>query len=212
MDDLDLGEDKPGEENFEAWDKYFQEFIFKAYDGLVAVEPTSILTAYNTIESHLNDPLYIFGNGGSAAIASHFCVDYNKGISNDTNFKPKAFCLNDNIPSITAIANDSHYSYIFSQQLLTINPTKGLVIAISSSGNSPNIINGLAAANKLQIPSIAFVGFDGGNIKENKLANTIVHVPINNYGIVEDLHMFMLHAIIQRIRSKWNASGAALKL
>lgn len=212
MDDIEYHNEltKKEELTAEIWDKYFQEFIFKAYDGLVAIDPESLVSAYNMIESRINDPLYVFGNGGSAAIASHFCVDYNKGIGQDTHFKPKAFCLNDNIPTITAIANDSHYAYIFSQQLININPDKGLVIAISSSGNSPNIVNGLAAANKLKIPSIAFVGFDGGNVKENRLADTIVHVPVNNYGIVEDLHMFILHAITQRIRSSHGDSSVKL--
>ena len=151
-------------------------------------------------------PVYVLGNGGSAAIASHFCADFNKNIWQDTDFNMRAICLNDNMPTFSAIANDSHYAYVFSQQLAMIKPNKGdIAIAISSSGNSANIINGLAAANKHSMKTIALVGFNGGSVKENNLADTILHVNSNNYGVVEDTHMIILHALIKKLRKDRSA-------
>mgnify|MGYP000494005485 CR=1 FL=1 len=82
---------------------------------------------------------------------------------------------------------------------------RDIAIAISSSGNSANIINGLAAANKHSMKTIALVGFNGGSVKENNLADTILHVNSNNYGVVEDTHMIILHALIQKLRKDRSA-------
>lgn len=192
-----------GLEKFEDFKSHYENYMNEIGIACSAVDNAKLLSAYNMIESRLGQPLFVFGNGGSAAIASHFCADYNKNIHTDTDIVCRAICLTDNVPTLTAVSNDSHYVYAFSQQLQIYSPENGLVLAVSSSGNSPNIVNGLAAANKMKIPSIALVGFNGGSVKENNLADTIIHVPSNNYGIVEDVHMMILHCIIQRIRKKF---------
>lgn len=155
--------------------------------------------------------LYIFGNGGSAAIANHWVCDFAKGINEDTNRGATAISLSSNIPLITAIANDIGYEFIFSKQLEYMKPTKNdVVFAISSSGNSKNIINGINTAMKLGMYTVAFTGFTGGEAA--KLADTSVHIPANNYGIVEDLHMMILHYISQRIRTEFAKDLNSIKL
>jgi phosphoheptose isomerase len=144
--------------------------------------------------------LYIFGNGGSAAISNHWVCDFAKGINEDTSKKATAISLNSNVPLISAIANDIGYEHIFSKQLEYASLQPGdVVFAISSSGNSKNIINGISKAKELGLYTVAFTGFSGGTAAT--IADTNVHVPSYNYGIVEDIHMMILHAISQRIRS-----------
>jgi len=181
--------------------------------ALISVPEKVLEKAYDFIKYSLYGPTVIFGNGGSAAIADHFCCDYNKGISTDTALRVKATSLCSNGPLITAIANDIGYEYIFEEQIKYVPVGKPMsAIAVSSSGNSPNIINGLIAAKKNNFKTMALVGFDGGKIKKHNLADIIVHVPSNNYGITEDAHMAILHAIIQKIRFEFAKDKTNLKL
>ncbi len=155
--------------------------------------------------------LYIFGNGGSAAIANHWVCDYTKGINEDTKLCANAISLSSNVELISAIANDIGYEYIFSKQLeYSKADCQDTVFAISSSGNSKNIIRGIEKAKELSVLTVAFTGFTGGVAAS--IADINVHVPAHNYGIVEDLHMMILHAITQRIRSKHAKDPKTLKL
>lgn len=145
--------------------------------------------------------LYIMGNGGSAAIADHWVCDYMKGINEDTNTFPpvRAISLVSNGPLVTALANDLGYETVFRAQLEYYRcGYNDVVLAVSSSGNSKNIVNALYRAKGLGATTVALTGFTGGEAA--KIADISVHVPSNNYGIVEDCHMMILHAISQRIR------------
>lgn len=185
--------------------EYFEELRYT----LAKLHTPSMETAYQ--RAAISDHLYIFGNGGSAAIANHWVCDFMKGVNEDTDRKVKATSLSSNIPLITAIANDLGYDQIFSKQLEYLQPTRDdVVIAISASGNSKNIIRALEKANELGVHTIALTGFYGGIA--SAIANTNVHVPVYNYGIVEDIHMMILHAISQRIRSKYAIDPSSLKL
>lgn len=152
------------------------------------------------------------GNGGSAAIANHVACDLMKGIRADTELPAyvKSLCTNDAL--MTALANDDGFSDIFSSQIEWYPTKDALVIAVSSSGNSKNITDGLIAAQEMNFPTVAFVGFDGGYIVENKLADHVIHVKAENYGIIEDTHMILFHTIGQFLRKKWARYGAPLKL
>lgn len=155
--------------------------------------------------------LYIFGNGGSAAIANHWVCDFTKGINEDTAEHANAISLSSNIELISAIANDIGYEYIFSKQLEYARPNyRDVVFAISSSGNSPNIIRGIEKAKELGACTVAFTGFTGGVAAT--IADISVHVPAHNYGVVEDVHMMILHAISQRIRTSAATNPSKLKL
>lgn len=155
--------------------------------------------------------LYIFGNGGSAAIANHWVCDYAKGINEDTRRGASAVSLSSNVPLITAIANDIGYEYVFSKQLEYLRPDPSdAVFAVSSSGNSRNVVRGIEKARQLGLTTVALTGFTGG--EASRAADISVHVPTDNYGVVEDVHMMVLHAISQRIRYEGARDPESLRL
>lgn len=185
--------------------EYFSELNF----AISKLNHCEMEEAY--LAAHSCKNLYIFGNGGSAAIANHWVCDYTKGINEDTEFCANAISLSSNVELISAIANDIGYEYIFSKQLEYICPSyHDVVFAISSSGNSKNIVRGIEKAKELGVLTVAFTGFTGGDAAS--IADINVHVPALNYGIVEDIHMMVLHAISQRVRSKYATDPRTLKL
>ncbi|SHJ79546.1 D-sedoheptulose 7-phosphate isomerase [Clostridium amylolyticum] len=139
--------------------------------------------------------IYIFGNGGSAATASHFVCDFNKGACMDAKNKFRFICLNDNTPIITAIANDISYDDIFSYQLQGVLSKNDMVIAISGSGNSKNIIKAVKYAKEIGCEVVGITGYDGGLLK--KYADYSLHVDINDMQKVEDVHMAFDHMMMQ---------------
>lgn len=181
----------------------FIDFISTAFFSLKSVDSQKIDDAYQLLIDNI-DKIVIFGNGGSAAIADHFCCDFMKGISSDTDMPANCISLVSNGPLITALANDLSYDVIFSKQISYHKPK--LSIAVSSSGNSKNIVNGLIECKSRNIKTLALVGFDGGEVLRNNLADVILHVNCNNYGIVEDAHMTILHFITQKIKQQNNNS------
>lgn len=145
--------------------------------------------------------IFVCGNGGSASIAEHFSCDHSKGVRSVTKLRPNVVSLASNMATITAIGNDLGYEKIFSKQLEFSNASKDdILVAISSSGNSPNIISALERANDSGMVSIAFVGFDGG--KAAQLADIVLHVNSFNYGVVEDCHQILMHSLSQALQVK----------
>jgi D-sedoheptulose 7-phosphate isomerase len=136
--------------------------------------------------------VYVMGNGGSAATASHLVNDLVKTCRVDGYEPLKAFALSDNIALITAWANDAGYEFVFAEQIAAFCGPEDVVIAISASGNSPNIVNGLKAAAARGARTIALVGFDGGTASQ--LADVTIHVQCHDYGLVEDVHGAIGHA------------------
>ena len=145
-------------------------------------------------------PVLVCGNGGSAAIAEHMSCDHTKGVCMDTNLHPYVIPLQSNVSLITAIANDIAYDQIFAKQIEWFPNWRAAVFVISSSGNSPNVVNALKEASKRGMTTFAMVGFDGGIILKNEMADHILHVDSNNYGVVEDCHQILMHALAQSIR------------
>ena len=135
--------------------------------------------------------IYIFGNGGSAATASHFVGDFNKGISENKEKKFNFICLSDNVPTMMAIANDISYDEIFRYQLKGRLKQTDLVIGISGSGNSKNVINAVEYAKEIGTPVIGITGYDGGRLKA--LADFHMDANIDDMQISEDLHMIFDH-------------------
>lgn len=137
--------------------------------------------------------IYVMGNGGSASTASHFTCDLGKGAIQAGKQGFKIFCLNDNIPTITAWANDTDYDNIFAGQIESFVNPKDVVIAISVGGNSPNVVKGIQAAKLIGAYCISFVGSGEGKLKT--LSDVTVVVPNDNTEQVEDLHLIICHAI-----------------
>ena len=145
--------------------------------------------------------VYIAGNGGSASTASHFATDIGIGSLNRAN-PVRSVSLCDSSEAITAIANDMDYSYIFAQQLKLLGKPGDLLIVISASGNSENLLKAVEVASKLKIESHSLTGFDGGKLKQLTLGRNIhVETPKGAYGLVEDAHLAICHVITECIRS-----------
>lgn len=154
--------------------------------------------------------IFVCGNGGSAAIAEHLSCDFGKGISHDTTHYANIMALGSNQSLITAISNDIGYEHIFSKQLEWFAERNNILIAISSSGNSPNIVNAIETAIKKGLITICFVGFDGG--KAAKIVDHCVHVESDNYGVIEDAHSILMHVIAQHIRINYAKNLKSVKL
>lgn len=138
--------------------------------------------------------IFICGNGGSASTASHLVCDFNKGISCNQDIKYDVECLSDNVPMMMAIANDISYDEIFVIPLKNKLKYGDIVIGISGSGNSENVIRALEYANKAGADTIALTGYNGGKLK--KIAKHNIHVNIDNMQIVEDVHLVLNHMMM----------------
>lgn len=138
--------------------------------------------------------IYVFGNGGSSATASHFQNDFNKGVSEHTEKKFRFICLNDNVPTIMAVANDIGFDEVFRFQLVGKVLPKDVIFAISGSGNSKNVLNAVEYAKACGCKIIGLTGFSGGRLRE--LSDISLHVPINSMQITEDVHMIFDHLMM----------------
>jgi len=161
------------------------------------IDKDVVLSIVNVLErtASLNSKVYILGNGGSAATASHMVNDLGVGLKRRDIAKFNVVSLADNTPVCSAIANDIGYENIFYMQLKDVLTKDDVVIAISCSGNSTNILKAVKYANDVGTKVIALTGFDGGKLKN--LSDINFHVQTNNeeYGLVEDMHMILDHII-----------------
>ena len=180
-------------------DKFFKIYIDQLFNSLLKINKNNLNKACKEIINTVNRKgnIYVCGNGGSAAISNHYICDYLKFFRQKTKLKPKIFSLSNNIETITAISNDLDYKYIFSYQAESLCNKKDLILIISSSGNSENIIELLKFSKKNKIKTIGFSGFAGGYLKRN--CDISVHVNVNNYGISEDSHHILMHIILQHL-------------
>lgn len=142
--------------------------------------------------------IYVIGNGGSAATASHLASDLSKGAIALGVPRLKAFAITDNIPLLTAWANDTAYENIFAEQLENLVEPGDVVIGLSGSGNSANILNGLRTAKARGATTIGFTGFNGGKLKN--LVDIAIVVPNHNMEQIEDMHLLIEHVITTCLR------------
>ena len=142
--------------------------------------------------------LYVCGNGGSASISNHLVCDHSKSGQTDTDIKPRVISLATNIEMITAIANDISYEDIFVYQLQTLAKEGDVLMTISSSGDSENVVRAAVWAKDQGLDVIALTGFDGG--RSGKLATVNLHVAGDNYGVIEDTHQALMHILAQFVR------------
>lgn len=145
-----------------------------------------------------NKQIFIMGNGGSASTSSHFACDLGKGTIIEGKKRFRVMSLNDNMALITAFSNDYGYEYVFVEQLKNLVNKEDIVIAISASGNSPNIVKGINYAKEKGAYIIGLSGFCGGHLRET--SDLCIHVENDSYGQVEDVHMFLCHMISLNIK------------
>jgi D-sedoheptulose 7-phosphate isomerase len=177
-----------------AYFKAAEEIDTAAIDRLVEI----LIESYEG-----NKTVFIIGNGGSASAATHFCNDLNIGTlwnKQSTAKRFRSISLTDNISVMTAWANDTDYEDIFEQQLRNLANPGDLLIAISGSGKSPNIIKAVDYANSSGLYTVGLSGFDGGKLKEKSAFS--VHVPLDDMGMVEAVHSMILHYIPRRLREE----------
>lgn len=165
-------------------------------DTLKALDVNEINAALNLLlETFENgNTVFVFGNGGSSATASHFQNDFNKGVSEHTEKKFNFQCLNDNVATVMAVANDIGFEEVFRFQLIGHMRPGDVVLAISGSGNSRNVINAVEYAKEQGAKVIGLTGFGGGKLKE--LSDVSLHVPVNSMQITEDIHMVFDHLMM----------------
>jgi D-sedoheptulose 7-phosphate isomerase len=142
--------------------------------------------------------LYVCGNGGSAAISNHLACDHGKLVATDTNLLPRIQSLATNIEVITAIANDISYDEVFIHQLKLVADRGDVLMTVSSSGDSENVVRAAEWAREFGLDVISMTGFFGG--RTSKLANINLHVEGDNYGIIEDIHQSLMHLLGQFMR------------
>ncbi len=147
-----------------------------------------------------NKTAFVIGNGGSAAIADHLCCDFTKGTFSPPSAAIRTRSLMSHTALYTALANDCGFEHVFALQIQMYAEPGDILIAISSSGESKNIINGALAAKKKGMTVVSLTGFDGGVL--NKMSDIPMHIPFSNYGVVEDAHQILMHCFAQFIKLK----------
>lgn len=176
--------------------RYF-ELLAEAYK---TVDPEAVAAAGRILvdASKAGRMIFSCGNGGSAAISNHLVCDCMKGVRANTSLRPKVNSLSATIELVTAIVNDIGVEQMFSFQLESLATSGDVLIAISSSGASPNIITALKTAREMGLKTIAMTGFAGGAASE--LADVSLYVNAQNYGVVEDTHQSLMHILAQYMR------------
>ena len=181
---------------FMDYHSFIREYIEQEKNALTMVSINDLVKATELLikTQKSGGTIYTFGNGGSAATASHFQNDFNKGISEHTECKFNFFCLVDNIATVTAIANDISYDEIFRFQLQGRLHKNDIALAISGSGNSKNVILAAEYIKQQGNKVIGLTGYDGGQLK--LISDISLHVPVNSMQITEDVHMVFNHMIM----------------
>jgi phosphoheptose isomerase len=179
---------------------YFDAYAEEMARAAKSIDPAMLERAAATLlEAYLGGArIFSCGNGGSASIANHMQCDHVKGIRTATDLSPRVHSLSTNVELLTAIANDTGYENVFVYQLQAHSEPGDVLVAVSSSGRSPNIVRALTWARGQGLKTIAITGFEGGAARA--AAEFSIHVDCANYGIVEDLHQAIMHALAQYIR------------
>lgn len=176
---------------------YLNWYADKLAAALRAVSETALKQTYELISHTANNggTIYVAGNGGSASISDHLCCDWTKGTRAHGHPPIRTSSLSANNALFTALANDYGYETVFSEQLEMLAKPNDVLVAISSSGNSPNIIRAIETAKKLKMQSIGMSGFSGGKLAT--VCDVSLHIAVQNYGIVEDCHQSLMHVLGQ---------------
>jgi D-sedoheptulose 7-phosphate isomerase len=179
---------------------YVDAYFFQVSEAAASVSRTKVEEAAAILTKAFSNGsmVYSCGNGGSAAIANHLVCDHCKLVRTDTDLTPRIVSLSTTVEMITAIGNDISYDEIFSYQLDALAVPDDVLITISSSGDSENIVRAAQLAKKKGMPVISMTGFSGGRSAE--IADVNLHVTADNYGVIEDVHQSLMHILAQYVR------------
>ena len=180
-------------------EKFTQEYSKNLHDAFKNIDSNIMRLVLEALLKNIKSrhTIYSCGNGGSSSIADHLVCDFVKGAAKDSTIDPRVVPLL-STPMLTAIANDMSYEEVFAFQIKQYATEGDILLSISSSGNSENIIRAIEEAKSLGVLTISFVGFDGGRAKE--ISDLCLHISSNNYGICEDAHHALMHIFAQYLR------------
>lgn len=197
------------QEKFASIAEYVEGYAKVLREGLDSVDRIALDSVFQSLRDTYRHrrTVWVCGNGGSASISDHFSCDHLKGARTNTPLRPRVLSLSSNTALLTAIGNDFSFDRIFEYQLASVAASGDVLVAVSSSGNSPNILRAVEAAKSLGLKTIGFVGFDGGKLAQT--ADLVLHVRVANYGAVEDAHQALMHVLAQFIRLSELDAGVA---
>jgi D-sedoheptulose 7-phosphate isomerase len=183
-------------------------FLERASQELLRIDPAEVKALADTIYEcyQSRHTVFLCGNGGSGSNASHFCEDLGKGTlrredyDNNRKLRLRVLSLTDHTPYILAWANDEGYDRIFVEQLKNLSNPGDLLIAISGSGNSPNVLRAVEWANQNGLRTFGCTGFSGGKLRS--LAQQGLHVPLDDMGLVESIHLTTFHWVVDDLHRR----------
>ena len=183
-------------------------FLERVSEELMRIDPAEVKALADAIYECYEHRRFVFlcGNGGSGSNASHFCEDLGKGtlrredFNNDRKKRLRIVSLTDNTPYILAWGNDEGFECIFVEQLKNLAGPQDLLIAISGSGNSPNVLRAVEWANRNGLKTFGCTGFSGGKLRA--LAHQGLHVPLDDMGIVESIHLAAFHWVVDNLHRR----------
>ncbi|QKJ31475.1 SIS domain-containing protein [Mucilaginibacter mali] len=184
--------------NSEKTKNYLENYRKKLDEILEQIDATVLTQVIDVMIAAFKskNTIYVVGNGGSAATASHMQADFSFFVRYFTKFRPNIIALTDNVPIITAVGNDTSFDDIFVEQMRGRFKPNDVLIAISASGNSPNLVKAVEYANSIGGNTIAFIGFLGGKLKDLAKVPLYTPNPKGDYGPIEDIHMILNHVIV----------------
>lgn len=176
---------------------YLDGYVDRLHEAVRSLDPSLLEEALRLIErtAATGNRVYAIGNGGSAAIADHLSCDWTKGTHAPGHPVVDSLSLAANVALYSAVANDFGFEHVFSTQLNYLGRAGDLLLAISSSGASRNVLEAVGAARALGMTTIGMTGFDGGLLKSS--VDVALHIPVENYGLVEDAHQILMHVMAQ---------------
>ncbi len=185
-------------------EKFILEYLESVGDIINKLDIKNISKMIEAIKLAYKDDkrIFVFGNGGSAATANHFACDFGKNAIEDDNNRIKVISLSNSITSITACGNDIGFDTVFEEQLKNLMHDGDLILSISASGNSPNIIRAVEYAKKRNATVVGITGFNGGKLKE--LSDINVNVASDSYEKIEDIHLIITHIIVYWFKANQN--------
>jgi D-sedoheptulose 7-phosphate isomerase len=193
-----------------------RQFLDRVGAELEKIDPAQVQALADAVYACYQQGRFVFiiGNGGSGSNASHFCEDLGKGtlrredFDNDKKKRLRVVSLTDNTPYILAWGNDEGFERVFVEQLKNLASPGDLLIAISGSGNSPNVLRAVEWANKHDLKTFGCTGFSGGKLKT--LAQQNLHVPLDDMGIVESIHLTAFHWVIDNLHARISLQSASV--
>lgn len=179
-----------------------KRYTDELFSSLTVVPPEKVEVLVSAIGKARSSGRTVFlaGNGGSAATANHFACDLSKNIAADAGKKIRAVSLSTLTEALTAYGNDLDFTGVFAEQLRVLGGAGDLLIAISASGRSPNIVEVVRAARQAEMTIATLTGFDGGTIAE--LSDIAIVVPLNTYEQIEDAHSIVLHMVVSTMKTR----------